>query len=536
MNEPLAKEKHPSNREPRLVIVNIFLSALGAIIGLQIITTLGVTPNTSVIGVLIAIIISRIPISSFMKFRNIHRQNLVQTAISSATFGAANSLLMPIAIPYILGRTDLVVPMLIGAAIGMAIDLCMLYWMFDTPAFPASAAWPAGVAAAEAIKAGDGGGKRAWLLGYGIALGIAGSFLKIPMSALGITMIANMWAMLMFACGLLARGYSVALFGIDINQLYIPHGFMIGAGLIAGIQIILTLFKKQNTQPTAAAQPHSPYTRGKGDVRKSLLRGMALYLMGGIVLALISGLYAQMSVGALTLWVLYAAVACIMAEFIIGLSAMHSGWFPAFATSLIFLVIGIVAGFPPVALALLVGFIASGGPAFADAGFDFRTGWLLRGMGKNAAFELEGRRHQLVSACTGFGVSLLIVMVTYPMYFEQNMFPPVAKVFVTTIQAGVDPSIVQTLLLWAVPGALLQAFGGSSRQMGVMMSTGLLIFSPAAGFTVIAGLVIRLFILKRKGEAAMIPVTILAAGCIAGDALYGFFTSVYTSLHRGKTS
>ena len=81
-------------------------------------------------------------------------------------------------------------------------------------------------------------------------------------------------------------------------------------------------------------------------------------------------------------------VACILAEFIVGLSAMHSGWFPAFATTLIFLIIGILIGFPPVALALLVGFIASGGPAFADGGFDFRTGWLLRGLGKNVNYEL----------------------------------------------------------------------------------------------------------------------------------------------------
>lgn len=527
MKKAEKREIHPSCFEPGMILMNVVLSFFGAIIGLQIITTLGITPNTSIIGVLIAIIVSRIPITSFMKFRNIHRQNLVQTAISSSTFGAANSLLLPVAIPYIFGRTDLVWPMFIGATLGMSIDMCMLYWMFDTKAFPGKAAWPAGVAAAEAIKAGDSGGKRAWFLLYGIVGGILGSFLKIPMSALGITMIANMWAMLMFAIGLLLRGYSTVLFGIDMNALYIPHGFMIGAGIVAGLQIILLFLKKkkQNAQ-VQGNDEDKVYTRDENSVRRSLIRGLILYMGSGVILAVLSGLYTQMSMEMLAFWVVYASVACIMAEFIVGLSAMHSGWFPAFATSLIFLVIGILLGFPPVSLALLVGFIASGGPAFADGGFDFRSGWLLRGMGKNPEFEIEGRYHQFVSAFIGFGVGAITVAFTHNMYFEQGLFPPVAKVFVATINAGVDPSIVQNLILWAIPGAILQAVGGSTRQMGIMMATGLLILSPAAGYTVIAGLIIRLIIVKVKGEEAMIPTTILAAGCIAGDALYGFFNSI----------
>ncbi len=233
-----------------------------------------------------------------------------------------------------------------------------------------------------------------------------------------------------------------------------------------------------------------------------------------------------MSLPYLCLWILYAAVACILAEFIIGLSAMHSGWFPAFATSLIFLIIGILLGFPPVALAILVGFISSGGPAFADGGFDFRTGWILRGFGKDPAFEMEGRREQFISAFVGFGVSAITVALTHDMYFSQSLFPPVANVFVATINAGIDPGIVKNLLLWAIPGALLQFFGGSARQMGIMMATGLLIVSPIAGLTVVAGLLVRLIIIKTKGEEAMIPVTVMAAGCIAGDALYGFFNSL----------
>lgn len=141
MSVQTVQEKHPSALEPGVLTMNVLLSFFGAIIGLQIITSLGVTPNTAIIGVLISLIVSRIPIGAFMKFKDMHRQNLVQTAISSATFGAANSLLLPIAIPYLLGHAELVWPMLMGAVLGMSIDMCMLYWLFDSKAFPGKAAW-----------------------------------------------------------------------------------------------------------------------------------------------------------------------------------------------------------------------------------------------------------------------------------------------------------------------------------------------------------------------------------------------------------
>lgn len=54
-------------------------------------------------------------------------------------------------------------------------------------------------------------------------------------------------------------------------------------------------------------------------------------------------------------WLIFAAFAAIASELIVGISAMHSGWFPGFATALIFLLVGMLIGFPPMALAVLVG-------------------------------------------------------------------------------------------------------------------------------------------------------------------------------------
>lgn len=521
---------HPRALEPSVFILNIILAVFGSVIGMQILTTLGVTPNTALIGVLVAITLSKLPGGLFTKYRDIHRQNLVQSNISCSTFAAANSLLLPICVPYLLGMYEMVIPMLLGAAMAMLIDTAMLYWFFDSRSFPGSAAWPHGVAAAEAIYAGDQGGKRAQLLIWGALAGIVGAFFKIPMSALGVAFLGNIWALTMFGVGLLLRGYSTTLFGIDINKLYIPHGMMIGAGLVAAIQIMAVLFKKRPQE--AETDASTDFTRTDQEVRSGLKKGFGLYIVAAVILAVLGGLYTSMPAPQLVAWVVFAAASCILAEFIVGLSAMHSGWFPAFATALIFLMLGVLFGFPPAALGLLVGFVAAGGPAFADAGYDLKAGWVLRRGYGDYAYEMDGRWQQILAAVTGSLTALVMVFFFHQFYFSQNLVPPVGRVFAATIEAGVDATVIKSLLIWAVPGAIIQFFGGSKRQLGVMLSTGLLIFNPIAGYTVLAGLAARGLLIKFKGREIETPMTIMAAGFIAGDALYSFFSSTFKAKWR----
>lgn len=533
-NVPEAEETyHPRALEPGVLVMNTIMSVVGAIIGLQILTTLGVTPNTAIIGVLVAIVVSRIPGAMFKRFRSIHRQNLVQSNISSATFGAANCLLLPVGIPVLMGRPDLVTPMFIGASMGMLIDLAMLYWLFDCRIFAGRNAWPPGIAAAEAIIAGDQGGRRGALLGVGTVVGVIGSWLGVSMSAFGVAFIGNIFALTMFGVGLLIRGYAQPLWGVDINAQYIPHGMMIGAGLVALIQIIIILAKgQQHVQPIAGgsqAVAEAGLTRDEGYITKGLLRGLGLYLGAATILAIISGIATEMTVPQTVLWIVFAAVSCICAEFIVGLSAMHAGWFPAFATALIFLVLGMMMGFPPAACAVLVGFVSCGGPAFADAGYDLKAGHYLRG-GKGLAFEMAGRWQQIIAGFFGLAVAWVMVLLVKDLYFSQNLFPPVDRVFVATIKAGVDPTVIQNLIIWAIPGAIVQALGGPDRQMGILLATGLLILNPIAGWAVLAGILIRIIALRIYGKASETPLTIFGAGCIAGDALWGFGSSVWKSI------
>ncbi|MFZ5753635.1 MAG: OPT/YSL family transporter, partial [Bacillota bacterium] len=390
--------------------------------------------------------------------------------------------------------------------------------------------WPPGVATAEAIIAGDQGGKRARLLGYGVAGGVLGSYLGIPMSAFGVAFIGNIWALTMFGIGLLLRGYSISLFEIDINKLYIPHGIMIGAGLVALIQVTLVIFRKKKEEvarsESAAAKEYS-FTRTEKDAQQTLVYGAAAYIIISVLIAFFGGIYAEMSLGMLLLYLIYAAFAAYVHEIIVGIAAMHSGWFPAFAVALITLVIGILIGFPPVALALLVGFSAATGPAFADMAYDLKTGYILRGYGKDTEFEMTGRRHQFYAELIGFAIAFVTVLLSYKLYFAQNLFPPVDRVYAATIKAGVSSDIARQLFLWAIPGAIIQLLGGPERQMGVLLATGLLILNPKAGWAVLTAILIRTIILKVKGKEAETPMSIVAAGIIAGDALYSFFSSLY---------
>lgn len=547
-------QRHPSLFEPGTLVLIAILCVFGAIIGMQLLVSLGITANTSLIGALAAMALARVPMAMFTRYRSIHVQNLAQSAISSATFGAANSLLLPIGIPFLLGRSDLVLPMLAGAFAAMLLDAYLLYRMFDSRVFPATGAWPPGVAAAEAIKAGDEGGRKAVLMGVGFVTGILVSFVKIPlaaigfvgstavsgipMSAFGVAFIGNIWALSMFGVGLLLRGYSGQLFGGplfadiipkgDLMAAYIPHGFMIGAGLVALFQVAQLLFKRSEAQKLAEAASGV----SDAEVKRALGLGTVAYLGIAVFIALVGGLMSDMSIGMLILFVLYAAFAAYVHELIVGLAAMHSGWFPAFAVALITLIIGMLIGFPMPALALLVGFSAATGPAFADMGYDLKAGYILRGNGADPVFERDGRRQQLFAAMFAFVIAGAVVLVSYQSYFDQNLVAPVNKVYAATIKAGVAPGVAWQLFLWAIPGAILQLIGGPKRQIGVLFATGLLINFPMAGWAVLAGIVCRLVWEKLRGSTGEGDMEVFAAGIIAGDAIFSFFDSVLKNFRR----
>ena len=196
---------------------------------------------------------------------------------------------------------------------------------------------------------------------------------------------------------------------------------------------------------------------------------------------------------------------------------------PPSGVAIVTLAIGILLGFPPVALTLLVGFTAATGPAFADMGYDLKAGFMLRGYGGDPAFELEGRKQQLFAAMFAFVVAGVIVLISHRFYMANNLVAPIDRAYVASIKAGASMEVAQYLALWAIPGALVQVVGGPSRQMGILLGTGLLLGGPLAGWAVLVGIALR-FIWTRLTEGSRrADMEVFAAGVIAGDAFYSFW-------------
>ena len=532
--------EHPKAYAPHILILNIVMSVLGAIIGLELIVRTGVAPNTSIVGALFAIIISRIPIAILKKYQSIHCQNLIQTSISGATFSAANCFLLPIGVPVIMGRMDLMYPMLIGSFLATIIDATILYKTFDSEMFPAEGAWPPGVASAESILAVVQKGKKALLLLAGMGIGIGGKMIGIPTDLLGVSWFGDFVAMAALGVGSLVigiiktNGFIIDIFGTSLPVItdlfgegadlmarpifqYMPHGIMIGAGLISLIQCGRMLLKKSDGNSAAGK-----FSSSMANMKKALGGGYVAYLIVAVLLAVITGIWSDMSMFQLIIWVIFSAFAAIASELIVGISAMYSGWFPGFATALIFLIVGMLIGFPAIPLGILVAYTSATGPAFSDMAYDLKCGYILRGCGQDQELELEGRKQQYYSA-------FVLVAIMAGKYFDQGLFAPVDATFAATIEAGAGAGVAKWLVIWAIPGAIIQLLGGS-RQVGILFATGLLVGSTINGLTILIALVLRYVLVKRNKENEQ-TLNILGAGSLAGAALYSFFTA---TLSLGK--
>ncbi|MDY3868132.1 MAG: OPT/YSL family transporter [Pyramidobacter sp.] len=532
------KDTHVKAFERNTLVVSILMAVFAAIICMQIISRIGTTPNTSVIGALFAMALARMPLSSFKSFRSLDRQNLVQTMTSGAGFAAANCCLLSVGIIYVFNDTSLILPMLIGSGLATLIGMHMVYGLFDSELFPASAPWAPGIATAQAIIAGDEGGKKGRTLLGGIILGALGAGFRIkpflaggiPMAGVGIAFIANPWSMSALAIGLLIRGYypslvpaltelGLANLPADLGKTYIPHGFMIGAGLISLLQAIAMLSKKNARKASEAIHTDSV---NNSAAKKAIAAHVAYFAAAALILAVITGFMTSMPAPRLALWVVWCTFSSVAASILVGLCAMHSGWFPGFAVTVIFVSLGLFMNFPPAALAVLAGFVSSTGPCFADMGYDLKTGWLIRGKGENHEYELDGRRQQMFAELLGGFIAVVVVGLLMNMHFNLNLLPPVSRVFAATVKAGSDFAILREMLLWAVPGALIQLAGGSKKGLGILLATGLLIKNPVYGVGLVVALILRALFIKDHEEAMQL----CGAGFVAGDGLFGFFNAI----------
>ncbi|MEM2004552.1 MAG: OPT/YSL family transporter [Zestosphaera sp.] len=521
---------HPKLYEPIVIIMGLALAVFGAIIGMELICRVGVNPNTSIIGALIAIAFSTIPVQFARNMRNVHRINLMQTVISGATFQAGNVFLLTIAVPYLLGLTvgTYFYGVVMGVLIAGVVDILFAYWIFDSPFYPARNPWPPGIATAEAIKAALGRGKRALLLLYGMIFGGALTYLGYPGDVVGITLITQVVAITSFGIGLVLRAYGPTLVGIDFYKIYAPQGIMVGAGIAALIQFLLLYFRvrrKQSTQSSSGSASSAPPTLvGANEAIRRLVMAFILFTAGALVAGLMTGVSGMMNPAMFLLWVVYIGFQAWFTTLVCALSGMHAGWFPAFATALAALAISLIFGFPPLAAGIGVAYVAATGPGMADLNYDLKTGWILRGEGKDPNFEKIGRRWQFYAKILSLAVSLIMVAIFYNAYFAGlNLYPPAARTLAATAKAAADPELARWLLTWAPVGFILQLIGGPERQIGILLATGLMISNPPAGIAVLVTVAARLALVKALGAERLRDIFYVGgAGAVGGSAIVSF--------------
>jgi uncharacterized oligopeptide transporter (OPT) family protein len=510
----------PGAFERPAIFFYLAFAALSAAICSQINVQLGVTPNTAVVGVLIAIAAGR---SGFHAFRSPERQVMVETATSAGGFAGANIALVSLATLYLLGLERLWLPLVVGISLGMAIDIWLAYRLFGTRAFPADGAWPDGEAVGRLIQAGDEGGQMARQLLQGVVAGAAGRLVSLPGAGIGIAFIGNPVALAALAVGLLARAHGTAL-GYDFGTSYFPHGLMIGAGLVQVGQTAWVVWTAR-AERTGSRQPGRG-TGGDGSEAGGLApRELGVHLVafigGALVLAALARLWpGSMSGGQLLLWIGFAAAAAFLHTIIVGYCAMLSGWFPSFAVAIALILVAALLRFPAPALAMLAGYVMSTGPQFADLGYDLKSGWIIRGRGADPARESAGRRQQVLLQEIGALVGIVTAALAIGAYWRAGLVPPMSRVVAATIGLTMTPGLPAQLAVGAAFGIVAQLVGGPRRAVGLLLSTGLLLDNPVYGYALLAALLVR----ARIGTA---PMTTRAPGLIAGDGLAGFAEAIF---------
>ena len=513
----MVKRKRISIMEPRVLGTGFVLAVISAAICMQIMGQFGMAPNTSLIGAVLIMIVARVPLAIAKSFKHLERQNYVLSMASSAGFTAANCGFVAIAVMFILGRNDLIIPMAFGALAGSMISIFITGRLFDSKIFPVSGAWPMGQAVATVIEAGDKGGKKGFQLLTGLAIGAVASFFCIPAAGVGIAFIANMGSMAALGIGMILRGHSVRLFqGFDIGDTNIAQGVMIGAGIIALVQIIITVSKGNKNR--AAKDEH---TVSDSSAKTAIANSVWMFMAGAVAVALVTGIFGDMGLGQAVLWVGFAGVTSLVVMILVGTAAMHSGWAPAFAVVTICLTLGMILRFPPIPLAVLIGYIGSIGLPLNDTGVGLKTGWLIRGKGKDKDHEAYGRRQQIIIKQVGAVIGILMAVTFGMMLARGNIIPPMSIFYAYTVAETVSPALIRELALWAIPGAVLQALFGN-KSVGLMLATGLLVNNPVFGITVLAAIAVRLIIGTKHME-------VRGPGLIAGDGLFGFGQNIFYS-------
>ena len=234
--------------------------------------------------------------------------------------------------------------------------------------------------------------------------------------------IGNQAALAMFGCGLLARGYAPELFGVDLAAVHAPHGLMIGAGAVALWQMGRSVRSGRagpanggsRRDDRAAGEDRTPGLRhrlrrfrggrrARGGARRAGDRAWAPPACSG------SPPSRRRPPSSPNCW--WGSPRCTRG----GSRPSRPRWSSSCSDA--------CSAFAPSPSCSSRVFASATGPAFADMGYDLKAGWILRGEGRDPAREREGRRAQRAAEVFGLLVASGLVLLTYASLFPRRPLP-----------------------------------------------------------------------------------------------------------------
>lgn len=138
---------------------------------------------------------------------------------------------------------------------------------------------------------------------------------------------------------------------------------MIGAGAIALIQSIISIVSSSHKNHEDTAK-NKNCTVTDEKAKKTIAMSFGIHVVGAILTGFLTGILTDMSMGKIILWILWTAFASVASMMLVGMAACIPDGSRPSAITTIFLTLGMLMGFPPVAVAVLTGYISSVGAIF----------------------------------------------------------------------------------------------------------------------------------------------------------------------------
>jgi hypothetical protein len=505
------------------LLLGLVSAAIAAMVSQHLFSSFGLIPGAELLGAVLIGGAARLP--GLKATRSLETRFLIETAAAAAGTAAAVSLTLPLGLVEQSQIGLARFPLLVLLGLGGAVGLVSMRWLAAWPPLGGQAPWPRAAAAAEAMQVMEGRfGLLPGLAGLtGLGLGAwAGAAVGLPAAApFGLALLGNGFGLGALALGLLLRPALPGLLGLDLNAAGVAPGLMLGAALVALPQavgpVLLGLWRRRERSAADAGED-----RGRRVVYAGRLvtgRLVALLLYGAVAFVLLDRSLPGFGRSApLTLlgWALVAAALAVALQLFAGLLTAQLGWLPLLGSGLVVLACALRLGLDPPGALLTTGLALAAGPLAAELGNQFALGGRL-GMTRQPATTL-------LAALLGLEVALLVVGLSGEAYLRQGLVAPPAQALGAALglaRRGWQPDVLGLAML---VGGGLQLAGGPSRQVGLLLGTGLLVAQPVAGWALLAGLAARgVLSLGLRGRGSL-PLAALGLGLIGAEAI-GFLLS-----------